>query len=49
MGSCVFEMENVFFWMLPFHHVAQPDLETQQKGGSCDTGATFEENLPEFG
>lgn len=51
MGSCVFEKENVFFWMLPFHRVVQPDLEMQQKGGLCDTGVpsvTLEENLPEF-
>lgn len=51
MGSCVFEKENVFFWMLPFHRVEQPDLEMQQKCGLCDTGVpsvTLEENLPEF-
>lgn len=45
MGSYVFEKENVFFWMLPFHHVVQPDLGMQQKGELCDTGvlsATFE-------
>lgn len=35
----MFEKENVFFWMLPFHRVVQPDLETlQQQGDLCDTG-----------
>lgn len=35
MGSCMYEKGNVFFWMLPFHHVVQPGLEMQQKGDLC--------------
>lgn len=45
MSSCIFENENIFFWMLPSHHVVQSDLEMQKKSGLCVTGvlsATFE-------